>query len=418
MVVAGPYCTMLLADWGAEVIRLDTTQVFVPFTRGTRARPSKAYVETAKILGYGYAGNDPGQRPWNKYAMFQNHARNKLSVTLDCRQAEGLDVFKRLAAISDVIVENNVPENLEKLGVTYDLARAARPDVIMLRMPPYGAQGEYKNFRAFGSHIEAVAGHVWIRGYPDTDLSMRGVLPVADGPSGVGGAFAVVAALRHRARSGQGQLIEFSQTEHFATYLGEALMEYSMNKCNVEPPGNRHPRFAPHGCYRCAGDDKWIAIAVSKEEEWQALCRVMGQPAWTKDPDLDSHEGRRRRHDEIDAHIEAWTSRHGHYEAMRLLQGAGVPAGAVIDESEVHTDPHVRARGMVERVEHTDAGAHLYAAPGFRMAATPNSIRTPPCRLGEHNDRVYKDLLGLSAAEYGELERSGHIGMDYAPHVT
>ncbi len=415
MVVAGPYCTSLLADWGAEVIRLDTTQVFIPYTRGTTARPSKQYVESVKGSGYGYAGNDPGDRPWNKYSMFQNHARNKLSMTVDLRAPEGREVFDRLVQISDVLVENNVPQNVDKLGLSCDCMLRNRPDLIVLRMPPYGLNGPYRNYRAFGSHIEAVSGHLYIRGYPDTDASMRGVLPIADGPSGVGGALAVVMALRHRAKTGQGQIIELSQTEHFSTYLGEALMDYSMNRRDQRPMGNRHPTLAPHGCYPCRGKDRWVTIAVSTEVEWNALCRVMGNPDWARGSKFATNESRHKNHDELDERIAAWTHDRGHYEVMRVLQSAGVPAGAVIDEAEAFRDPQLLERGFFEKLSHADCGTHLYPGLGFKMRNTPNAIRMAPCRMGEHNGYVYKELLGATEKEYCDLEGRGHIGTEYAP---
>ena len=418
MVVAGPYTTMLLADWGAEVIRLDTPDVFVPYTRGTGARPTQDYVDLVKGSGYGYAGNTPEPRPWNRYTMFQNHARNKLSMTVDMRHDDCQKTFDELLAISDIIVENNVPENLAKLGITWEYVRSKRPDIVMLRLPAFGVGGEYQNFRAFGSHIEAVAGHLHVRGYPDTDVTMRGVMPIADGPSGVGGALAAVMALRHRARTGQGQLVELSQTENFATYLGEAFMEYSMNRRNVEPTGNRDPRYAPQGVYPCLGDDRWVTIGIFTDEQWSAFCRIAGSlEPWAKDQRFATNEGRLAHQDEIDGHIASWTRGRDHYSVMLILQRAGVPAGAVIDEGEAFSDPQLVSRGFFEQVTHPECGTHLYPGLGFKMANTPNSIRTPPCRLGEHNDFVYRELLGASDAQVDELSAKGRITMDYSPEL-
>ena len=418
MVVAGPYATMLLADWGAEVIRLDTPEVFVPYTRGTAARPTQGYVDLVKGSGYGYAGNTPKPRAWNRYTMFQNQARNKLSMTVDLRSEEGRRTFDDLLAVSDIIVENNVPATLDKLGITWEYVRARRPDVIMLRLPAFGLGGEYENFRAFGSHIEAVAGHLHVRGYPDTDVTMRGILPIADGPSGVGGALAAVMALRHRARTGRGQLVELSQTENFATYLGEAFMEYSMNRRNVEPTGNRHPSYAPHGVYPCLGDDRWVTIAISTDEQWAAFCEVAGPSApWTKEERFAANAGRLAHHDELDERIASWTAAHDHYSVMLMLQKAGVPAGAVIDEGQTFSDPQLVARGFFDPVTHAECGTHLYPGISFKMHHTPNAIRTPPCRLGEHNDFVYRDLLGTPEAKMDELAATGRMTMDYAPEL-
>ena len=418
LVWAGPHATQLLADWGAEVIRVEPIQVFQPQTRGDRPRPSKEEVETKQMWAAGYPDWDPGQRPWNRFPAFNNHGRNKLGMTLDLTQPEGCAIFDQLVAISDVLVENNVPETAEKLGLSYERLRRINPTLIMVRMPGFGLNGPYKNFRCLGSHIDAVTGHTWVRGYPDLDLGYRNDVYFSDAAGGIGGALAVMMALRHRRRTGKGQLVELAQVDNFAGYMGEVVMEYRMNGRVQSTMGNRHPAMAPHGCYPCQGEDNWVTIAVGSEEEWHSLCRAMDNPQWAREDRFSDMLGRLKHQDELDEPIGRWTRKRDKHEVMYLLQKEGVAAGAVLTQAEVYTDPHLRERGLFQKVTHPEAGTHLYPAIPAKLSKTPNTIRRPPVLLGEHNEFVYKELLGVTETEYHRLEETGHIGMDYPSHVT
>ncbi|MEE9198592.1 MAG: CoA transferase, partial [Dehalococcoidia bacterium] len=345
LVWAGPHATQLLADWGAQVIRVEPLQVFQAQTRGGRARPSREEVLAHKHWATAYPDWDPGQRPWNRHPAFNVHARNKLGATLDLARPEGTAVLDRLVAISDVLVENNVPETAEKLGLTYDRLRRINPSLIMVRMPGFGLDAPYKNYRCLGSHIDGVTGHTWVRGYPDMDLEYRDDVYFSDAAGGVGGALAVMMALRHRHRTGKGHLIELPQVENFAGYLGEVIMDYMMNGRVQASLGNRHPFMAPHGCYRCKGEDNWVVIAVASEEEWAGLCRAMGNPPGARDERFSDALGRLRRQDELDEGIGHWTRQRDKHKVMHLLQEGGVPAGAVLSQAEVYGDPHLKDRG-------------------------------------------------------------------------
>ncbi|MEE9199318.1 MAG: CoA transferase [Dehalococcoidia bacterium] len=414
LVWVGPFATQLLADWGAEVIRVEPLQVFQPFTRGPRARPMKTGVSD---YANAYPGNEPGKRPWNRNVLFQLHGRNKLSMTSDLPSPECMDPFLQLVNISDVVLENNVPQTLDKLGISYEVLRRARPDIIMVRVPAFGLTGPYAHYRAFGSHMEAVAGHTGIRGYPDLPPSARGAIYLGDAIGGISGAYATMAALCHRRRTGKGQLVDVASAEAAVSYIGEAVMDYGMNRRVQSPLGNRHPSMAPHGCYPCKGEDNWVVIAVGSDEEWDGLRRAMGDPEWARDEEFRTVLGRYRNQNELDSRISRWTQEQDHVELMRRLQEQGVAAGSVHDQRELFADPHMQHRGFFEELTQPETGTHKYPGMMWKMARTPNHIRRPAPMLGEHNEWVYKELLGVTGEEYRKLEDAGHIGMEYPPHV-
>ena len=421
LVWAGPHCTQLHAEWGAEVIRVEPLQRPQPATRSMgETRPSRALVKSFAGTGsmsYTYPDREPGQRPWNRTAAFNSHARNKLSMTLDIMRPEGRDVFLRLVSICDVLVENNVPETIEKAHLTYEELAKVNPSLIMLRMPGYGLTGPYKNYRSFGTHMEGLVGHHYIRSYRDVDPSYTGEAFTADAAAGVMGAFAVAMALRHRRRTGQGQQIELPQAENFVSFLGEFVLDYTMNGRVTPPQGNSHRAYVPHNVYPCAGDDRWIAIAVTSEEEWQALCRALGRPDLASDPRFQDPTQRKRHEEELDRLLAEWTRERDAYEVFHLLQAHGVPSGPVQNERDAYACPHLAERGFFEELAHPEAGTHRYPGLNLRLSRTPNHLRTPPPLLGEHNEEVYRHLLGLSEEEYARLEALGHIGMDYPESV-
>ncbi|MEE8353552.1 MAG: CoA transferase, partial [Dehalococcoidales bacterium] len=226
-------------------------------------------------------------------------------------------------------------------------------------------------------------------------------------------ALAVLAALHYRKRTGKGQFIDMAQAETAIPHLGEAVMDYTMNRRVSPRLGNHIPGAAPCGCYPCRGDDRWINITVTSDEEWLGLCRTMGNPEWTREERFDDGLSREHNQDTLDERLGQWTVNHDHYELMFLLQKEGVPAGPVIFEDDAYTDPHLAERGFFEEVSHAECGTHMYPGFGFRLSRTPNRIRRGPVRLGEDNEYVYKEILEVSDEEYHRLEQSGHIGMDY-----
>jgi len=417
VVWAGPHCTQLLAEWGAEVIRVEPLQHIQSSTRGAESRITREQAlrarESGALYGNAFPDYEPGPRPWNRLPAFNSHARNKRSVTLDFTFAEGREAFLKLVAVADVVVENNVPETIERAGLTYPELAAVNPALIMLRMPAYGLDGPYKNYRSFGTHMESMTGHHYLRGYPNMDPSMTGDAFTADAAGGVMGAFAVLLALRHRRRTGKGQQIELAQAENFLSYLPEAVLDNTMNRRDTPPQGNHHPSHAPHNVYPCAGDDRWIAIDIGDDAAWQALLGVLDAPAWASEPRFDNTLSRWHHRDELDRLLGEETRRHDLFTLWHALAAAGVVAGPVQNERDAFNCPQLRDRGFFESLTHPEAGTHDYPGLSFRFANTPNRLRRHPVMLGEDNDYVLHQLLALPDEEFDRLVAGGHIGMDY-----
>jgi crotonobetainyl-CoA:carnitine CoA-transferase CaiB-like acyl-CoA transferase len=419
VVLAGPFATMLLADLGAEVILVESVHHFPVITRGYMPRPFQELVPTtgATFGGTGglqtYVDHWAGDRPWDRFVLFHALGRNKLSCCMDLSRPEGIDVFKKLIAVSDVFLESNAAATVEKLGITYDVLKEVRPDLIYLTMPGLGASGPHKYCSLFGAQLQALAGHTWLTGYPDLDLTTtQSLLFHCDASSGATAAFAVLCALNYRRRTGKGQYIDMAQIETIIPHLAEAMMDYAMNGRVQTAMGNRHTSMAPHGVYRCRGDDRWVAIAVGSDEEWDGFCRALDNPSWAADQRFSTVLGRLQYQDELDRLIEDWTICHDNYEVMYILQKEGVPAGPVLDQRDAYHDAQLVSRGFFEVVRHREAGTHLYPGMLWKMNGTPLSIRKPPPCLGEHNEYVFRELMGMSDSEVLELEKHQIIGGD------
>ncbi len=412
VVWAGPSCTLLLGDLGAEVIRFDNPWLFPSSTRGLMPRPPKEMMDALGLLGSCFPDLDPGERPWNRHAMFNVHARNKKGATLDLSKPLGRETFLRAVEKADIVVENNAAVTLPKLGLGWDELQRRNPGLIMLRMPPLGLDGPYRDYVGFGAHFEALSGLTAIRGYRNADPTTTTTSFHMDPASGAMGALAVLLALRRREHTGEGCLIELPQAENMLQHIGEYLIEGHRSGREFVQDGNRHPLRAPQGCYRCAGDDEWVVISVGSDEEWEGLVRAMGSPGWATNPDLGHKGGRREHHDEIDGHIEAWTTDQPAEAVFRACQAEGVPAGPVLKESACYRDPQLAARGFFRPNGSEDAGTHDY--PGHLWQWTgPNLAWGPLMHMGADNEYVYRDILGLSDDEYEALAADGHLSLDY-----
>ncbi len=413
VILAGPYCGLILADFGAEVIRVESTQHFAPQTRGIYARPTK---DMPSSRSGGYPGGEPGQRPWNRYPLFNSMARNKRSMTVDITRPEGMAILKRLVKVSDVVLENYVPEVMDKLGVTYEMLKSVNPKIIFCKMSAFGDTGEYRDYRAMAQSIDFMLGHASLRGYPDADPTDQPQSVTEDPAMGIQAAFAIVAALHHRNRTGEGQLLDLSLSETYIPYMPQAFMDYFMNGRVQGTMGNHEPGACPSGNYRCKGNDKWVSISVSSEEEWDGFCRAVGEN-WVHDERFSNPLIRRQHQDELDTLINQWTQDRDYYDVMHLLQKHGVAAGPVLDEAAACRDPHLIARGFFIEESQEDVGTYPYPGFVFNMSTTPAGVWRGPVRLGEDNEYVYKKVLGVSDREYEELVKAGHIGTEFAPHI-
>ena len=396
---AAPYCGALLGDLGAEVIKVESIQ---RIARGA-IRPS--------ATAPGYAEGDPGERPWNRQGAFNVVNRSKLGITLDLTSPSGVEAFSELAGVSDVVVCNYAYGVLDSFGLDYESLRRIRPDLIVVMMPGYGNTGPYKRYRSMGMTLDAISGHSALRGYPDLDLSHLSVVHHPDAVGATTAVFAICASLLYRARTGKGQLVDMSQAEAFMPHLGEAFLERGMTGRSRERRGNRHPAMAPHGCYPCLGDDKWVTIAVRDEGEWKAFCQVAGLPGLVDDGRFATLQGRLRDQDELDSLVAQWTSTRDRYDVTRLLQARGVPAGPVLDCCEdTYDDPHLNERGYFQVVTHPEAGTYPLSGPIWKFPGSSEQTQLPAPCLGEHNSYILGEVLGLTEDALVKLEREHVIG--------
>ena len=383
-VMAGPYATRILADFGAEVIKIQTAKT------ATGAEDNAA--------GYFSA--------WN---------RNKKSITLNMDHREARGLFCRLTALSDAVTENFSPRVMSNWGLDYGRLKEYRPDLIMLSMSALGQTGPRKDFVAYGPTLQALGGLTYLTSFvPDEPLGPG--YAYADPIFGLYGAIGLLAALEHRDRTGEGQQIDLSGLETVCNLIGPALLDVSATDGKVLPRGNSpsDPAAVPHGCYRCRGIDEWCVIAVFQEDEWQALCRAAGHPEWTADGRFAGFPERSRHREELDALLEDWTGQRPAEEVVRTLQAAGVLAGVVQNARELAADPQLQTRDFFVTLQHPLLGNTTADTYPFRFSDERPDQRRKEWRaaplLGEHNDYVFGELLGLGKEEIACLKEDGVIG--------
>jgi benzylsuccinate CoA-transferase BbsF subunit len=379
---AAPYCTAVLADMGAEVIKIESQR---------------------RLDVHRKQGPFPGkERGINRSTVWSAQNRGKLGCTINLSTSEGSELAKALIGQSDVVVENFRPGVMQRLGLGYSALKEVNPDIIVVSMTGFGQTGPYSKFAAYGPMLEAFSGVASVTGHP-------GSLPACIGESypdplvGLYGVYAILAALYYRDKSGSGQYIDLSQFEAIISHLPEALMDYCLNGRVASTIGNRDLVMAPHGCYRCKGEDKWIAIAIATDEEWAAFRAAIGSPAWSSDDRFADAYSRWNNQDEMDAQIEKWTVQHTPYEIMSMLQRAGVAAGPSLNIQELLDDPHVRERGVFVEVEHPEIGKQLMYSPTWKLSRTPGAIRRHAPQLGGDNEYVLMELLKLTQQDVDRL---------------
>ncbi|MEE9198170.1 MAG: CoA transferase, partial [Dehalococcoidia bacterium] len=329
----------------------------------------------------------------------------KLGVTIDLKNPEGVEQARRLIAISDVVVENYSPRVMKGFGLDYASLIQLKPDIIYLALSGFGATGPDRDNVLYGEGQVALNGLSSLTGYAGGE-PLPLPIPYPDPVGAMHGLIAVLAALRHRNDTGEGQYIDISQWESAMCLMPEGLLEYTMNQRVPPRIGNRDQLMAPHGCYPCRGEDKWIAIAVGTEEEWGALCRAIGRPDLIVDQRYATLMDRRKRQDELDEIIAGWTAQHPPYEAMEVLQKAGVAATPSLNNEEAVKEPHLNQRGFFVEVDHPATGPRVHPGLPFRFGESPIPIKRAPL-LGEHNGYVFRQLLGFTPGEVARLEKEG-----------
>jgi crotonobetainyl-CoA:carnitine CoA-transferase CaiB-like acyl-CoA transferase len=367
---AGPLVGQILADLGMEVIKIETRERLDFMRHWAHAR-----------------------------RFFHNANRGKLSAAVNIKQAGGVELVRHLAAHADIVFDNFAAGVMARNGLDYESLRAAKPDIIVLSMAMAGQTGPLQHLRGFATIATGFAGLETMIGYPDTGPTGLPLLGLGDANAAIQGVVACLAALWHRERTGAGQFIDLSQIEAATALVGEPLSDFQLNGRVAGPHANQHPWMAPHGIYPTSGDDSWMALAVGSDEEWRALAGAMGAPAWASDTALSTGAGRYARRAELDARLAEWTSRFDRDALVARLQEAGVAASPVLDIDEVRTHPHFRERQLCQEVDGFEGKPELVYNTPWHFSQTPRGVDRPSPEVGEHNDYVFGELLGMTAAE-------------------
>ncbi|WP_454689213.1 CaiB/BaiF CoA transferase family protein [Achromobacter aloeverae] len=384
---AGSYTTKILADAGAEVIKIESAD------RVDSLRLAAPYKDGVKGV--------------NRSGYFADRNSSKRSLTLNMKHPRALDLVFRLIRQSDIVANNFTPGVMDRFGLGYDAVRAVKEDIVYLAMSMQGSTGPQKHYLGYGATMAAVTGIQQLTGLPGREPAGTGTNYPDHIPNPCHATFAVLAALRHRRRTGEGQRIDMAQTEPTVALLGPAVLEYTANGHVPQPRGNRHEQAAPHGVFRCAGDDRWIAIAVMTDAQWRGLAAALGAPAWMNDARLATASGRLANVDEVEERLNAETAGHGVEALVLALQAHGVPAGRVSTAADVIEDPQLRHRGHWLTLDHPEMGPSLYNAQPFRNSRSPAGQARPAPLLGQHTHEICRTLLGLDEAEVARLTEDG-----------
>jgi benzylsuccinate CoA-transferase BbsF subunit len=375
-VLAGPYATRMLADFGAEVIKV---------------QPLMAAEQDKFSLGY-----------------FNNWNRGKLGISLNMRKPQALEIARRLVKISDIVVENFSPRVMQNWGLDYPELIKIKADIILLSMSVMGHSGDWKDYSGFGPAMQAFSGITNLTSYPDHPPLGLGY-SYADHAAALYACLALLGGLEYLRKTGKGQYIDLSQTETMTSLLSDTLLDYTQKGLPTKPVGNSSDRSAPYGVYRCRGEDKWCAISVTTEQEWQDFKKALGNPSWANEEKFSSLVKRIANAESLDGLIQGWTRFLSAEEVMVLLQKEGVPAGKVQNADDLANDLQLKARGFFIELDHKDLGKNLADASPIHLSNNPADYPCASPTGGQDNDYVYGHLLGLSQEEIAELKQEDVI---------
>jgi benzylsuccinate CoA-transferase BbsF subunit len=387
---AGPAVGKHLADHGATVVHIES-----------KVRPDgfRAHYPPYKDNIHGL----------NRSGLFSLCNNDKLDITLNLKKApKATGLAKRIVAWADVVIENFSPGTMARLGLGYENLKQVKPDLIMLSTSNLGQSGPHAHHAGFGSQLSSLAGFTHLTGYPGGSPQIL-YGPYIDYIAVAYGAAAILAALDYRRRTGKGNHIDTAQYETGLQFLAPILLDYKVNGAVASRNANRDSQAAPHGAYPCKGDDSWCVLSVHSQPEWEALCRVMGNPQWSVGAKFSSHAARKANEDELDRKIGEWTSGFAAREVMEKLQAAGVKAGIVNTMKDVYTDPQLAQRPQWIEMEHPEIGKMHYQRPPFLLGKTPPGPSKRDPLLAEHNEYFYRQVLGIPEAEYNTLVSEGVI---------
>jgi benzylsuccinate CoA-transferase BbsF subunit len=382
---AGPFATKFLADFGAQVFKVESKK------RPDVGRMTPPFKNNVR--------NPDGS------ALFLQTNTSKMSITLNLQNPKGIEIVKKLVGMVDIVMENFTPGVMARLGLTYDALKKIKPDIIMASSSIYGQIGPKSRLSGFGNTGSAISGHYMLTGWPDREPVSPGIA-YADVVQPIFTSIAILAALDYRRSTGKGQLIDSTQVETMLQFISPALLDYSANGQIETRMGNRNEYASPHGVFPCKGDDRWCAIAVFNEDEWKKLCTIMDNPGWCKDARFSNITKRKEYEDELELHISKWTTGYDRDELAKMLQQAGVTSGPVQDGSDLLDDPHLKERQSFIRLIHPVIGECNHPSQPVKLSDCTPQIKTAPC-LGEHNEYVYKKLLSIPDDEYNTMLSEG-----------
>ena len=396
IITAGAATTQVLADFGADVIKVESTTYTDPFRQWTQV-----------------AAKSNGPADLNASPPFQSVNRNKRGVGIDLKHARGREAFLRLVSVSDVVVENFRRGVLERLGLGFDELRAVKPDIVLVSLTSQGLTGPESGYISFGSTLDALGGLMSVTGYDaqtprwsGTNVNYPDQLVSFLAPG------VILAALRQRDLTGEAIHVDFSQRESVTSVIGESVLGYTTTGEVARPRGNRDPVAAPQGVYPCQGEEQWLALSVPGDEQWTELCRVLDLPTLAEDDQLRTASGRQSAHDVLDKQIAAATARRNKHDLAARLQEAGIAASPVLDAGEVLDSPQLGALGFFQDAAPGGFPAHRQRGFAAELQDTPGTVRRPAPRLGEHTRDVLSALLGYSDQEIAELADTGAISLD------
>ena len=380
-----PLATQFLAYHGAEVIKVECHR-----------RPD----ETRG--GAPFKDNIPGI---NRSGLFDICNNGKYGITLNLNHPQGPEYAKKLISTADVVAESFTPGTMKRWGLNYEELKQVKSDIIAVSLSMHGQDGPYSSLPILGTYLQGAMGFTNFVGWPDREPTGTQI-PYPDTVAPWFLIVAIIAALLYRRQTGEGQYIDLSQFESSIPFLAPALMDYAVNGREQTRMGNKS-YTAPHGVFRCKGEDRWCAIAVTNDEEWKAFCRVINAD-WQNDPKFSTLIERKKNEDELERLIEAWTINHTTEEIMKLMQDEGVPAGIVQSNRDLlENDPQLQHRHHFHKLNHTEIGEYNCELPPFKLSETPAEVTlASPC-IGEHNEYVWTKIAGLSDKEFVELLELG-----------